>query len=214
MDIANVAAGRLYVLVNKFDQRDRNSDSEEEIKIFVANGLMEGNISKDVVFPVSSKLGYSANRAKRELFLHQMLPDHQTHPWVMDFGKEAFGSRWERQISDSDKALEHADYLWEDSKFHAPLESVIKSAHAQAALFAVDSASSKLVDISEKLGNFLNLRETALSKNTQELKEQIKALQNDVDRVNAIEMAATKSSEKMLAGLETEGRRIFPDYEA
>ncbi len=208
-EIAKVAEGRLYALVNKYDERDRNSDSEKDIKAFVANILMEGNINEDAVFPVSAKIGYLANRAKRELFANKKLPDPIEQPWVADFGKEAFGPRWERQISNVENVREHADFLWEDSQFHSPLENVIRSAHARAAVFAVDSASAKLVDMSEKLGNFLNTRETALSKNSQELRQQISALQTDVDSVGAAEASARDAAEKILGDLENGTKKVF-----
>lgn len=99
-EIASVAKGRLYTLVNKFDQKDRHGDNEEQIKTFVAESLMQGMIQKTDVFPVSSRWGYLANRAKHEVFLHKILPDHKKQPWVVDFAEEAFGRRWESKIED------------------------------------------------------------------------------------------------------------------
>lgn len=209
LEILNVAEGRLYVLVNKFDQKDRNGDSEEQTKALVANDLMESKISKDHVFPVSSKLGYLANRAKREVLLYRKLPNPQDQSWVADFGELAFGRRWEQQVQNSADVIRQANYIWEDSKFHEPLEKVIRTAHAQASLLAVASASAKLNELSKDLGNFLNTRETALSKSATELKDQIAALQADVQRVTAIENEANKNAKKMLDSLKKNIEQVF-----
>ena len=189
--IASVSEGRLYTLVNKFDNRDRHSDNAEQVKAFVAHTLMEQSIPESHVFPVSSRYGYLANRARHELFMNQQLPDHEIHPWVEDFGSEAFGTRWQKKIFDIEATKEAADDLWADSLFHEPLEQVIKTAQAQAALLAIETAAAKLVDTSAKLENFLNARETSLTKSTQELHQEITALSwEKTDRADALRSAA------------------------
>lgn len=35
----------LYAPVNKFDQKDRNSDDEEQVRAMISGTLMKGNIS-------------------------------------------------------------------------------------------------------------------------------------------------------------------------
>lgn len=212
-DIADVAEKRLYALVNKFDQRDRNSDSEKETKAFVSNTLMEGKISEDLIFPVSSKFAYLANYAKRELVVHGKLPDHNAQPWVEDFGNAAFGQFWEESITDVDDVRKCADRLWKRSAFHAPLQNVIQSAHAQAALFAVEAASTTLVKMSEALNNFFNVRETALKKSTEELKNAINELQQEVSRINALEEDAKKQANNTLAELTGNTKKAFEAVE-
>lgn len=196
-DIANITE-RLYALVNKFDQQDRNSDSAEETKLFVSNSLMEGKIAEKLIFPVSSKFAYLANYARREIDVYGTLPDHRQHPWVKDFGTEAFGRSWKNSITNLEKVKEGVDLLWDDSLFHAPLEKIIHSAHAQAALIAVASASEKLVYKSEKLNNFFNTRESGLTKDSQELKIIIDRFQNDIISINSIEDSAKKRQIKYL----------------
>lgn len=206
-DIANVTEGRLYTLVNKFDQKDRHGDTEDEVKNFVAESLMNGRIKSNNVFPISSRWAYLANRARHELYVNKKLPDPAKHAWVVDFGEEAFGRRWESKIDDVTEIKASADELWKDSLFHAPLECVIRTAHARAALFAVDSAAAKLVDMAEKMQNLLNTRETALGKSVQELERQIKALKQDIERVETIETASKLNAANKLKEL-TEGTEL------
>lgn len=59
--IDEMSQDRLFVLVNKFDQKDRNGMNKEEVTTFV-HGLMDGMLKAENIFPVSSKFGYLANR--------------------------------------------------------------------------------------------------------------------------------------------------------
>lgn len=194
-DIARVTEGRLYTLVNKFDQKDRHGDTAQEVKTFVAESLMGGRIQSENVFPVSAKWAYLANRARHELHVNKMLPDAAHHAWVADFGEEAFGRRWESKIGDVVEVKAEADALWEGALFHAPLERVIRTAHARAAVYAVDSSAAKLVDMAEKMQNLLNTRESALSTSADELQSIIKALQKDISRIEKTEDTARRNAE-------------------
>jgi len=212
-EIASVAEGRLFALVNKFDQKDRHGHNEEQVKAFVSESLMEGRIEKSHVFPISSKWGYLANRAKSELFLHNKLPDEKEQPWVVDFAEEAFGRRWESKIGDAAEVKHAADELWKDSLFAEPMEKVIRAAHAGAAAYAIDSAAAKLIDIATRANNFLGLRESALTKSARELQQQIAALQEDMEKIATSEKATVKKVNDMLAGLTKGTGTLFGQIE-
>lgn len=197
LEIADVAKGRFSVFVNKFDQKDRHSDGVNEVKSLVANELLKGKISEDDVYPVSSRYAYLANRARTDLALNQVLPDVEGSPWVEDFAEEGLGRRWQRDIHDIEKVREAIDGLWEDSLFDLPLERVIQRAHTQAAVMAIDSAASKLVKSGTDIYNFLGIRETALQKSAEELKNYIKELQSQQDEVNQLEKTFQSSLEKL-----------------
>ena len=211
-EIVNVSEGRLYALVNKFDQHSSKSDPEATIKKFVADTLMEGLIGDESVFPVSSKRGYLANRAKHELSMHQKLPvpDPEGKDWVSDFGKEVFGLfQWESQITDVEAVKKGAQLLWERSQFDAPLKNVIHSAQACASVFAVESASAKLHKMAVNIENFLDTHINGVTKTTQELNSQIKALEQDMIRINNCENDAENNSEKMLDDFEKSNKSSF-----
>ena len=200
-DIADVAGGRVYAVVNKFDQADRNSDSAEDIKRFVSEVLTQGRIGPADIYPVSSRQAYLANRARSALALHQTLPAAAQHAWVEDFGKEALGRSWTRCIDDNAQVLDAANHLWNDSLFEAPVDNVIRFAQRRAAILALDSAASKLLDTANRLANFFNTRETALGKSSAELQRQINALRDDIERVEASETVARKDAQATLKDL-------------
>lgn len=212
-EIAGVAEGRLFTLVNKFDQKDRHGDDEEQVKAFVSEKLMEGRIEKSHVFPVSSKWGYLANRARNELFVNKKLPDATEHSWVVDFAEEAFGRRWESKIGDAEEVKHAADELWKDSLFTEPMEKVIHAAHAGAAAYAIDSAAAKLIDIAKRADNFLGLRESALTKSARELQKHIAELQKDMEKIAASEKVTVNKVNEMLAGLTKGTGALFGQIE-
>ncbi|VVP39017.1 GTPase Der [Pseudomonas fluorescens] len=213
-DIATVAQGRLFTLVNKFDQKDRHGDTEEQVKSFVADTLMHGMLKRSDVFPVSSRWGYLANRAKHEIFLHKVLPDPDKQPWVVDFAEEAFGRRWESKIDDVEEVRNAAEKLWEDSLFSNPLTNVIQTAHARAASYAVDSAASKLIQTAELVEKFLGVRETALAKSSKVLREQISSLRSDVIKIESIKSQTEKDARLTLLDIQERTKEVFKKIKA
>jgi len=214
--IADVAQGRIFALVNKFDEKDRNSDDEEQTRRLVAESLLSGRLQPSQVFPVSSKLGDLANRARRELAINGSLPDvdGDQNAWVADFGKAALGTRWKHKITDPEDVKEAADALWEDSLFAAPLDQIIRKAHSGAATLAVASAAAKLSDIAAKLNNFLAVREAALGKNVEELNEQINSLRSDIDRIGSLEAQTKTDAEHALHTINGQMEKVFTDIRA
>lgn len=100
----------MYALVNKFDQKTKNSDDRETVKKIVSSELMDGLIAESHVFPVSSFHGYLANHARHQLALHGKIDPNE--PWVEDFARKAFGEFWEDRIHDPAEVKKGADLLW------------------------------------------------------------------------------------------------------
>lgn len=197
LEIADIAKGRLFVMVNKFDQKDRHGDGAEAVKDLVANDLLKGKITSENVFPVSSKFAYLANRARTELTINGTLPTVDEADWIQDFGEEGLGRRWERDLDDLEKVKEAINLLWEDSLFDHPLKEVIQHAHSRAAVFAIDSAASKLVDSGDRINNFVGLRESALKKSAEELQKNIKNLEEQQSLIEACQNRTAESVNKI-----------------
>ena len=204
MKRAHLMRGRFYAMVNKFDAKDRNScDDPEKVKRQVASDLLRhrdyGSVMPvDKIFPVSALQAFLANRALRELNLNGKLPDPDDAPWVEDFGKKAFGEvRWENQIQDPREVEDRAQGIWKKSLFGPPLQ-VIKAAHSQASILALDSATSKLDEYADKVSNLTNLRLGAMNKQIEIVKEQIRDLEGDIDVLDGAERNARSNLETML----------------
>lgn len=171
----------LYALVNKFDQKDRNSDDEEQVKAMISGTLMKGNISPGQIYPVSSMWAYLANRARYEMTTHGQLPDHKEQRWVQDFAEAALGRRWRTEdLDDIDHIRHAADLLWEDSLFEQPIRKLIYAAYANASLFALRSASHKLLNYAQNAREYLDFRYQGLTVAFEALELNIARLEEDM----------------------------------
>ena len=171
----------LYVLVNKFDQKDRNSDDEAQVKALISGTLMKGMLDTARVFPVSSMWGYLANRARFELAEHGRLPDPAEQRWVQDFAEAALGRRWRSaDLADIDPIRTAADLLWEDSMFALPMQSILHTAHANASLYALGAASQKLLSYAQGAEEYLHFRSQGLQVANEQLQGTIRLLEDDI----------------------------------
>lgn len=110
--IADVSVGRLFVLVNKFDEKDRNGDGADAVCQKVPAMLNSDVLPASRVYPRSSRQAYLANRALHELRKNGTLPVDEA--WVDDFVREAFGRMKKDYVcKDSELATEGATDLWE-----------------------------------------------------------------------------------------------------
>ncbi len=196
--VAKTAEGRIYALVNKFDQKDRNGMQEAEVKQFV-EGLVDKQITADKIFPVSSKLGYLSNRARHALQLKQSLPTVADEVWVTDFIEMA--NLDEDECADIGEVQKAIDKFWKRSNFSNPLENVIKVAFDNAALLALESAAAKTYDTATDIANFVSLKETALSKTINEIKALVESIKQDIKNVAACEEAAKREIEASIITL-------------
>lgn len=188
--IAHTAKNRIYALVNKFDNCDRNGMKEPEVKTFV-EGLTDGVIKQENTYPVAAKWAYLANRAKNERFEDGSLPDIEDTNWVDDFYQEA-GLRRESHRT-PERIAESIDDLWQDSLFSQPLKEVIAESHKKAAFVALDSAVDKLDECSEKINTILSVKEIAAHKTTDELQQVIQQLEQNITNIDHVQAKAETS---------------------
>lgn len=183
-DIANTVKNRIYALVNKFDNCDRNGMQQDDVKAFV-EGLTEGLIKQENTYPVAAKFAYLANRARHERLADGSLPDIENAVWVDDFYQEA-GLRRDSQRTVA-RIAESIEDLWSDSLFSLPLKEVIEASHQKAAFVALDSAVDKLNECSEKINLVLAVKERAVNKTAAELQQLVMHLNQDIASINQIE---------------------------
>ena len=180
--IADVSAGRLFVLVNKFDEKDRNGDGADAVRQKVPAMLNSDVLPASRVYPGSSRQAYLANRALHELRKNGTLPVDEA--WVDDFVREAFGRMKKDYVcKDSELATEVATDLWECSLIDQLITEVILSSHSRAAALAVDSAAAKLMQNAENISEYLSLRHQGLMQSIQSLQAHITSLLEDIREI-------------------------------
>ncbi|EFA4517599.1 dGTPase [Escherichia coli] len=221
--IADVSAGRLFVLVNKFDEKDRNGDGADAVRQKVPAMLNSDVLPASRVYPGSSRQAYLANRALHELRKNGALPVDEA--WVDDFIREAFGPMVEENDwKDSTKVNKKAEKLWNISLIDQLITEVIQSSHSRAAALAVDSAAAKLMQNAENVSEYLSLRHQGLQQSIQSLQAHITSLLEDIQDIEecqnqvtgdvrmAMEDINTKTGElltKVCASLEEELNAYF-----
>ena len=180
--IADVSTGRLFVLVNKFDEKDRNGDGADAVRQKVPAMLNSDVLPASRVYPGSSRQAYLANRALHELRKNGTLPVDEA--WVDDFVREAFGRMKKDYVcKDSELATEGATDLWECSLIDQLITEVILSSHSRAAALAVDSAAAKLMQNAENVSEYLSLRHQGLQQSIQSLQANITSLLADIRKI-------------------------------
>ncbi|HFZ0188191.1 TPA: dynamin family protein, partial [Escherichia coli] len=180
--IADVSVGRLFVLVNKFDEKDRNGDGADAVCQKVPAMLNSDVLPASRVYPGSSRQAYLANRALHELRKNGTLPVDEA--WVDDFVREAFGRMKKDYVcKDSELATEGATDLWEGSLIDQLITEVILSSHSRAAALAVDSAAAKLIQNAENISEYLSLRHQGLMQSIQSLQAHITSLLEDIREI-------------------------------
>ncbi|HAN6030354.1 TPA: dGTPase [Escherichia coli] len=177
--IADVSVGRLFVLVNKFDQKDQRSDDADTVRQMVPKMLNSDVLPASRVYPGSSRQAYLANRALHALRNTGTLPADKA--WVDDFIRGAFGCMKKEYVcKDSELATEGATDLWEGSLIDQLITEVIQSSHSRAAALAVDSAAAKLMQNAENISEYLSLRHQGLQQSIQSLQAHITSLLADI----------------------------------
>lgn len=211
-DIAEVAAGRLFVLVNKFDQKDRNSDDAETVKQTVPAMLANGALNSDRVYPGSSRHAYLANRARS--IVSQAGKLSISEEWVEDFAQLAFGYTWEEEdLFDLESVSQSADRIWRRSLFDKLITEVIQAAHAKAAALAVDSAAAKLVQNAENTNEYLSVRHQGLQTSIQTLKAQINDLLSDINNIGTCQKNVDDEVGSAMKGITREIDTLLKDAE-
>ncbi|WHP31048.1 clamp-binding protein CrfC [Trabulsiella odontotermitis] len=193
---AIAAVGRsvpLYALVNKFDQKDRNSDDEDQVRALISGTLMKGCITPGQIFPVSSMWGYLANRARHELNVYGRLPSPEEQRWVQDFAEAALGRRWRSEdLQEAGKMHHAAQLLWEDSLFEQPIRKLLHAAHTHASLFALRSASHKLLNYATQARDYLDFRHQGMTVAFDQLQHNIVGLEESMAQFEARKHGVTE----------------------
>ncbi|EHE8224198.1 dGTPase [Escherichia coli] len=208
--IADVSAGRLFVLVNKFDEKDRNGDGADAVRQKVPAMLNSDVLSASRVYPGSSRQAYLANRALHELRKNGALPVDEA--WVDDFVREAFGPMVEEDDwKDSTKVNKKAEKLWNISLIDQLITEVIQSSHSRAAALAVDSAAAKLMQNAENVSEYLSLRHQGLQQSIQSLQAHISSLLTDIQEIEKCQNQVTGDVRMAMEEIDAKTRELLTE---
>jgi Dynamin family len=176
----------LYVLVNKVDQRTANDPmTSEKVKQFVLADLELGN-HQDTgrVFEVAARWAFCATN-----FLSECQENPDAKPIELSttrpLAEQVLGIDWEENLKDSSLAeLEKkAQRLWGKSGFQSFLDHSINALMERAAPLAMKSALNYCRGLLNELKDDVSLRSSAISKDGEKLRNEIQALETDLERL-------------------------------
>lgn len=177
----------LFVLLNKFDQRNHDIEDDEsfnEAKRLISQEVLKEKIDEKNVFPISSKSAFYANIGQREIDENGVI--NMELPWVNSFGDTVIGRRWKKYIDDPKEVEECCQVAWEDSYFEKPLKDIITKIHNEALILALDAPLGKINDMLRVFGNAFKAKKSSYVKSIEILKDDIDFLKNDIEKMKAV----------------------------
>lgn len=199
--VKEMMTDRVFILVNKFDQRTSNDPDEAETKAQIANDMMDGFVDPGHVYPVSGQFAYLASRALEALDRHGGLPSPKDEPWVDDFRSEAFG-RDRTRLGDPVAVRKAANDLWADSGFDPVLNDVVVAAWDRAATLALQSALDKLKWYGDRVEDHLNVTGGSLTADARELESVIESIAKTADSLESIKATFSFSQQQTMDSIE------------
>ncbi|WP_163598702.1 dynamin family protein [Moraxella catarrhalis] len=194
--IPTIQKNRLFALVNKFDQKNANSDDKDSTKKHIFNNLLKDKIELDNIYPISAYdtyLGYRMTTA-----LKSEKPAYDAINWVGDLASKLYGRRPEQTynvITPEELAKDIQDLL-DDSLMQEPIEKVIINMQKNAPLIAIQSALVEANDVFNNLNNKLNIGNMFAEKG--------EMTQKEIDELNQ----TITSLENRLADLQADREKI------
>lgn len=181
---------RLFVLANKFDEKDANSQDEAELKQYIKGSLPPGKVRDENIFPVSAKNAFLAYRMLAELDRNGK-PEYNKDSWVGDFAKQAFGEtdadEWSEETSE--KITKKAHRLVENSLIQKPIKQTIENTQKHAPRIAMLSALAQCKKVLDTLHNFSDIWAKTLEKSVDDikrLKEEIQQCQQSAQNLDEL----------------------------
>jgi GTPase SAR1 family protein len=186
--IQSLGKKKLYVLVNKVDQRTaKDPMTSEMVQQFILADLGLGEPrDAERVFEVSARQAFCAARFLSEL---RHFPDIKKEDMktAKDLGEQAFGLDWEEEFEEAslEDLQSKAQRLWKKSGFEPFLTKAINVLMESAAPLCIGSALDLSRSRLEELRNCTQLRGSAIDQDAKKLSAEIVALQEDLNCLEA-----------------------------
>ena len=191
----------LFVLVNKFDEKTSKDPDYENTKQNISKSMFDGKLKVENIFPISARLAYLVNIARRELSLKGKI--NKTIPWVEDFGDKILGRKWENQIENITEIEEACDEAWKDSYFKKPLDKIIIHGYSNSAFESLGGILHKIEEINRILSNTFKTRESSLNEDIQKLKQNIENLKKDIENIGIVSRDLDEKIKNKLKDMES-----------
>jgi GTPase SAR1 family protein len=212
--VQETVGNRIFVLVNRFDQRTSNNMNKEETIRFVENKFFQnsnaGNENvksiRGRIYTTSAKLAFYANLALQEIEENGRLPTVNEKEWVGDYARIAYGeTMWEEMLMVEDTAFHKkaSQKAWELSALANPLEHVIKKSMENVVPDCLRSALERVNAIVGNTLKSLRLTNEATKKSLGELVKIIGDLGKKLEIIAKLNEEANKLRQESGRRIET-----------
>lgn len=172
----------LYVLINKIDQRRTGDMKEDEVRSFV--GAEFGLEIQEQVFEISARRAFSAASflLEKAHYPEREVSEMRT---ARSLAQEVYGIDWEEDLAEATTEVldQKAQSLLKKSGFPPFLDESISALMERAAPKSMRSALETARNRLKELNNDIDLRSKAISLDEQELRLQIGALDDDLNKL-------------------------------
>jgi hypothetical protein len=200
--IGELGPDKLYVVVNRWDDRGPEDLDENAIKAVAAHeaGLHDdGGIDTSRVFLTSARRAFEVSSLQRQLKAYGRAAWQSAAGEAL--GQSVFTDAWPRikklPAAQLDSLLDGTpDSVWENSGFKELLGRAITGLQQQAAPLLFEAALQRCAGITERLREHLQLRRAAVSASAESLHGQLVALERDRKQVEQVRHQLGANSEE------------------
>ena len=191
---------RIFVFANKFDELERYDWDEEDIQRDFALRLETAGLMHERIFPVKGRQAFLSNWAIRKIEIEKRLPIQGDPEWdhTVNFGKDAFGYRWESEIDDTTQVQVCAQRAWEDSLFEKPLEKVVRKAALNATQIALESGIDQAQESAILVDEFLKSHRKTNTQNASDLASKIAKFGTYITKIKSTRELVRKATQAPL----------------
>ncbi|CAF3795821.1 unnamed protein product [Rotaria sp. Silwood1] len=201
----------LYALVNKVDQRNRRSLTQDQVKELVITKFGIGTIYENRVFEIQARRALLSKQFRLEL-LSSNSSDIKDLPSATDSIAEAFGVRGKRKTPTMEELHEAIECLWQESGFPSFLHDAIECLITKAAPRCLASALAFGRSANERLKENVHVRRQLLDQDANKLNEEIINLSEDLDKLDEVmETQRTILEQTKQNGIQHDIKAIFDE---
>ena len=214
--LGRLGTDKIYIVVNRFDDRRDEDMTEEETKAFAAREVgLRPEEGHGRVFLTSARRALDASSFRR--VRNELGEAAWDSPEGHNLGQSAFPGSWPkmRDLLPAHALDEVPGNMWESSGFETLLVRAIADLQRRAGPLILDSAVRRCQGITAQLRERLRLNLATVRADVNSLRDQQEALQHDRDDVDEVrkDLAAKSTQRKALEReigvlIDRRGRRV------
>lgn len=196
LDISDNIKNKLFVAVNKFDEKNYNTMDEDATKKYVSEKVFDNRVIVDKIFPSSAFYAFLCNIVKKQLSLYNKKPDIN-EKWIKDFIKKVYGdtelAEEDYLSADIPKLEKRINSFYLKSKFKTILDSAVEILNKDSHYSSIETILIKLITFNSEIKkgvenfypeNILKIKEESLKNTVENLNNIIEHLKKDINLVN------------------------------